>query len=137
MLGDACGEEPLDTATSGRYARLDWPHITTDRGAGTLSVFYGSDASAGVVRPAPASRRRCCAAEPDVTPLQPVPDYQEELKHPSPMNYVPSPGSRYRNVRRLMRDQRLNIRTGGIEHLPSPLPPRHPTSRRWIRSPAS
>ena len=37
------------------------------------------------------------------------------------MNYVPSPGTRYRGIRRLMRDQRLNIVTGEVEHRPAQL----------------
>src|SRR5918997_1119326 len=44
VLGNAYCMDSLDTGGYGRYAILDWPHITTDRGAATLSVFYGSDA---------------------------------------------------------------------------------------------
>jgi hypothetical protein len=124
VLGEVRGEAALDTAASGRYALIDWPHVTTDRGAGMLAVFYATGAAARAV----ASSARLAAAvsrggTAGGTLFEPLPEVREEPRFGAVMNYVPSPGSRYRNVRRLMRDQRLNVLTGGIEHLPSPLPP--------------
>jgi hypothetical protein len=121
VLGVAPGEELLDTATSGRYAVVDWPYVATDRGAGALAVFHAEGVAASSARLAAAVSRGGTGG--DGAPSPPAPDNREELRHPSPMNYVPSPGSRYRGVRRLVRDQRVNLLTGGVEHHPGPLPP--------------
>ncbi len=122
VLGVADGEETLDTATSGRYAMIDWPFVSTDQGAGLLPAFYA--AGGGVVSSSAGLAASLARGEPADGPaaFYPLPDHGETLKFPSPMNYVPSPGTRYRGIRRLMRDQRLNIVTGEVEHRPAPLP---------------
>lgn len=122
VLGNAYCLDALDDGGCGRYALLDWPHVTTDRGAATLAIFYGGEAGDRVV----ASSARLAAAVlrgESAGPLTPLPDIRQELRHPSLMGYLPSPGSRFREVRRLMRDQRLDVRTGVVDRLPSPLPP--------------
>jgi hypothetical protein len=43
-------------------------------------------------------------------------DIDDPLEHPGNGNYLPSPGTRWRAVRRLFCDQEIDLRTGAVEH---------------------
>ena len=97
---------------------LQWPYIYLDRAGGLLSIFYGREGDAVVISSNAglvARTLRGQAVEPDFPQALPP--------RTTLQNYIPSPGSRYIGVRRMLRDQRLNIPSGPIERHHSSIVP--------------
>lgn len=79
---------------AGRFAVVDWPYIYPDTG-GLLAIYYGAE---GI-----GSSQALLGAKP------------KPVIEKSGLNYFPVPGSRFRDVRTLLRDQRLHIPSGAAE----------------------
>jgi hypothetical protein len=116
LLGNAYCLRSIESGGSGRYAIMDWPYLSGDRAGALLSLFYGERDGAFVV-----SSNAGLVAAALGGAQGPSCDY--ELKHRTQQNYVPAPGSRYRGVRRLFRDQRVNLAARSVERSPAPVAP--------------
>lgn len=107
LLGESHGYG--DDASAGRYATVQWPHVSTDA-AGLLALFYRVSPSGTVVTSSPAIARDFFSASP-----------QSRQLPRAGMNWHPSPGSPLTDWSRLMADQRLDLSTGEVEHTPKSL----------------
>lgn len=88
--------------SAGRYATIRWPYISTDAAA-LLAIYFNETA---------------ISSSQSLIGSSPSPAVKKTR-----LNYFPVPGSRYRDTRCLLRDQRLNIVTREVEYLPRPITP--------------
>jgi hypothetical protein len=115
VLGALLRRDPATGEGAGRYVRIAWPHVLTDPAA-LLSVYHGGEGEGLVAAASPA-----LAAFALTGTFRP-PDIDAPLSHRALINYVPAPGSRWRGVRRLLPDQRIDLARGRVEHRPRPVP---------------
>jgi hypothetical protein len=97
-LGDQLGDH------SGRFVKIEWPHLYTDAAA-MLAVYFGADASSAAISSSPALLAKALKL--------PISARQLRL---GGMNWFPH--SRVQGARRLFRDQRLHIPTLRVERRP-------------------
>jgi hypothetical protein len=94
---------------AGRFARLDWPRVTTDPAA-LLGVFHGRAGDAVALGSSPALVMLALTGE------VPPHDAGDPLDHRGAINFVPAPGTRWRAVRRLFCDQAFDLAAGAVVH---------------------
>ena len=116
VFGNAYCVDALEKGDAvGRFAYLDWPYVCNDRAGALLSIFCGRRGDV-LVASSSASLAAIALGQDSETP---------DFRHPFPpgraQRYMPAPGTRYRHVRRMLRDQRLNLREGQIERNRAPI----------------
>lgn len=112
LIGVRLAADPATGRGAGRYARVQWPRVSGDA-AGLLGLHVGrSGGSGGELVVASSAAVAMLALSGEIPPF----DIDDALVHPGNGNYLPSPGTRWRAVRRLFCDQAIDLRTGAVEH---------------------
>ncbi|WP_297975815.1 7-cyano-7-deazaguanine synthase [uncultured Amaricoccus sp.] len=109
LIGARLCADPATGCGAGRYARVRWPRVSGDAAA-LLGLHVGRSGGEFVVASSPAIAMLALTGE--IPPF----DIDDPLAHPGNGNYLPSPGTRWRAVRRLFCDQEIDLRTGAVEH---------------------
>ena len=82
-----------------------------------MPLFYGRRDGALVAGSTPSLVALALGRDPEAV------DLAQPLRHHTGINYLPAPGTRYLGIRRLLRDQRLNLAADRIERHPAPIVP--------------
>jgi hypothetical protein len=109
VLGSRFCADPVTGRGAGRYVHIRWPHLHTDPAA-LLGVHYGRIGEDFAVSSSAALAMQA------LTGAVPPYDITVPLEHRGTFNYIPTPGSRWRAVRRLFSDQRIDFATCAVEH---------------------
>lgn len=113
-IGDVFNPDATGEIGGGRFVLLRWPEILPDAGA-LLALHYGSRG----LRRAVASCPRLAALALEGRPRDP--DLDAQIKHRSPINYIPMPATPFLGLRRLFHDQKIDLSTFAVLHRPSPI----------------
>lgn len=116
IIGQAYNFDERTATGAGRYALLDWPHISADAAA-LLGLHYGVKGDRRVVSSCPTLAAQVLEGGPS------APDVTAPLEHRSPINYIPAPGTGFRLVRKLLHDQKLHLPSMRVVHHPSTIAP--------------
>jgi len=109
VLGTMYCRDATAERGAGRYALIRWPEIRTDPAA-LLSVFHARAGDGLAVSSSPALALRALTGE--VPPF----DITTPLEHRGAINFIPMPGTRWHDVRRLFCDQAIDLTTGALTH---------------------